>query len=121
MRRMINHGQIVSTDVAGGVVGATFVYNTSGTTYVKIDTAINYGSVRAYKKVHYANFDKINFNLNNLSTYLYAPNDDDIIPQNVPRDELRRHPRHKRGIGNVFGDLQGPINTWLVMVQRKSI
>ena len=49
MRRMVNHGDVSSTDVAGGIIGATYVTGgrSTVTTTVSIDTAIHYGSVRA--------------------------------------------------------------------------
>jgi hypothetical protein len=82
MRRMINHGEVISTDVAGGVVGATFVFKKVPDSqeplpkiYVKIDTLVNYGEVRAYRVSSYNNFDKINFNTTNLSAYLYGYED----------------------------------------------
>ena len=108
MRRMINHGRIVATDVAGGVVGATFIHDESGAqrTYVKIDTAINYGEVRAFRTASYSSFDKINFNISNLDNSLYGVNDDFIFPTGVSAYNLRMAPRHKRGIGGVFGRLQ---------------
>jgi len=108
MRRMINHGRIIATDVAGGVVGATFIHDENRTqrTYVKIDTAINYGEVRAFRTTSYNSFDKINFNISNINNYLYGVNDDFIFPTGVSAYDLRMAPRHKRGIGGVFGRLQ---------------
>lgn len=115
MRRMINHGQIVSTDVAGGVIGATFIRaNTGNNTYVKIDTAINYGDVRAYKRDYFANFDVINFNLASSSAYFYNYNDDFVIPTAVSGEDLKRWPRHKRGIGGVFGRLQRGVSQFMI-------
>lgn len=112
MRRMINHGRIISTDTAGGVVGATFVLGgeTSTTTYVKIDTAINYGEIRAYKAANYNNFDKINFNIDSLGSNLYDVNADFIFPSALNYNHMRTMPRHKRGIGGVFGRLQRGVN-----------
>ena len=107
MRRMINHGRVVSTDVAGGVVGATYAIGGSNypETYVNIDTAINYGEIRAYKKGSYTNFDTIDFNVTSIESYLYGVNDPFIFP-NIS-DELKRLlPQSKRGIGGVFGRLQ---------------
>lgn len=110
MRRMINHGTIISTDVAGGVVGATFVFNSLNDryTYVKIDTAINYGNVRAYRAARYNNFDKINFSITQIETNLYDPQDPFIFPTwaGMTLEHLRMFPRDKRGIGGVFGRLQ---------------
>lgn len=113
MRRMINHGEVISTDVAGGVVGATFVFKKVPDSqeplpkiYVKIDTLVNYGEVRAYRVSSYNNFDKINFNTTNLSAYLYGYEDNFLVRKDVDRDVIRRYPRAKRGIGGVFGRLQ---------------
>ncbi len=107
MRRMINHGRVVSTDVAGGIVGATYAIggNNYPETYVNIDTAINYGEIRAYKKGSYNNFDTTNFDVSSIGSYLYGVNDTFIFP-NIS-DELKRLlPQSKRGIGGVFGRLQ---------------
>ena len=120
MRRMINHGRIVSTDTAGGVVGATFIAGGgSGVyvdTYVNIDTAINYGEIRAYKAANYNDFDKINFNITSIGGYLYAVDDNFIFPSAIASnyEHMRLMPRHKRGIGGVFGRLQRGVNGIMV-------
>ncbi len=113
MRRMINHGEVISTDVAGGVVGATFVFKKVPDSserypkiYVKIDTLVNYGEVRSFRASNYANFDKITFNTTNLGSYLYGYEDNFLVRKDVDRDVIRRYPRAKRGIGGVIGRLQ---------------
>src|SRR5690606_39397687 len=52
MKRMINHGRVSSTDVAGGIVGATYT-GIRSTTVVFIDTAINYGFVRMIDNINF--------------------------------------------------------------------
>ncbi len=104
MKRMINHGNISSTDVAGGVVGATMAYTTSGNyIYVDINTAINYGSIRAIKTT---SFETVYTNKKAVESNFYAINDTWITPSTIQRDELRRRPAQKRGFGGVFGRLQ---------------
>lgn len=107
MRRMMNHGQVSSTDVAGGVVGATVVLVTE---YVKIDTAINYGTVRAFDLgTNDANF--LNVNIMDYETIrdgFYDVNDPFIFP-NV-RSDMRLYPENKRGFGGIFGRLQRAAN-----------
>lgn len=103
MKRMINHGNISSTDVAGGVVGATMAYTTNGNTiYVDINTAINYGSIRAVKT---SSFNTVYTNKKAVGSDFYNVNDSWITP-NIQRDALRRRPAQKRGFGGVFGRLQ---------------
>lgn len=106
MRRMINHGSAAASDVAGGIVGATYVIGgtDSPTTTVKIDTAINYGSVRAINNANYASVNKTNMSYNDISSYFYATNDTFIFPNTI--SDIRRYPESKRGIGGIFGRLQ---------------
>jgi len=106
MRRMLNHGEISSTDVAGGIAGATFVLTTE---YVKIDTAINYGRVRAFNRgtvgSGYSNY--LNVDINDYETIrdgFYAVDDEFIFP--VTRSDIRLFPEAKRGFGGIFGRLQ---------------
>ncbi|VEU83336.1 hypothetical protein [Acholeplasma hippikon] len=104
MSKMLNHGQISSTDVAGGVVGATVVVNSF---HVKIDTAINYGTVRAINNSSYGTFDKKNFNYDQIKNAFYDHNASFIIPT-IDRNQMwiTVVPDTKRGIGGVFGRLQ---------------
>ncbi|BCR36238.1 hypothetical protein [Mariniplasma anaerobium] len=103
MRRMLNHGEISSTDVAGGIAGATFVLDTE---YVQIDTAINYGRVRAFNRgtsnSNYNNVDVLDYET--IRDGFYAVNDEFIFP-NVLSD-IRLFPEDKRGFGGIFGRLQ---------------
>ncbi len=111
MRRMINHGQISSTDVAGGVVGATVVLTTA---YVKIDTAINYGSVRAFER----GSGNANFNAVDIMDYetirdgFYPVNSTFIFPDAI--SDMRIAPEDKRGIGGIFGRLQRAANQYMI-------
>ncbi len=118
MTRMLNHGVIVSTDVAGGIVGATYVLGSADTsnltiTYCNIDTAIHYGKVKAAKYSNYSNFtytvlkDITNSNyMNNSSdtSYIYKDENTFIFPsQSV---SLSLYPNARRGFGGIFGRLQ---------------
>lgn len=104
MRRMINHGEISSTDVAGGVVGATYV----GTTLqVNIDTAINYGSVRAFNNAFFNQIDR-SMPYQDIVLYFYDVNDPFIFPNTL--SDIRKFPESKRGIGGIFGRLQRGLN-----------
>lgn len=103
MRRMVSHGEVSSTDIAGGIVGATYAIG-PGTTVVNIDTAINYGSVRAVNNAYYSTIDKIYLSVENISNYYYDPNDPFIFP--VTNNDIRIYPESKRGIGGIFGRLQ---------------
>jgi hypothetical protein len=107
MRRMMNHGQISSTDVAGGVVGATVVIDTSQN--VKIDTAINYGTVRAFNRGTvgdgYANFNNVDImDYETIRDGFYAVTDEFIFP--ATHSDIRLFPEDKRGFGGIFGRLQ---------------
>jgi len=111
MRRMVNHGNVVSTDVAGGIVGATYT-GLRQTTVVNIDTAINYGLVRM-AKVSYFSTMANNTYLNFESMYLYDPNDIFIKQNNLSTLNPNEYPRAKRGIGGIFGRLQRVRNTYM--------
>lgn len=107
MRRMINHGQISATDVAGGVVGATAVLGSNE--YVQIDTAINYGRVRAFNRGtsgdNYANFHNIDImNYDTIRQNFFAVDSTFIFPET--RSCIRLFPENKRGFGGIFGRLQ---------------
>lgn len=104
MSKMLNHGQISATDVAGGVVGATVVIATFD---VNIDTAINYGTVRAVKSNLYNSLDKKDFNYSQIKSAFYDVNDSFIFPDlSINQAYLSIVPNDKRGIGGVFGRLQ---------------
>ncbi|MFA5560701.1 MAG: hypothetical protein WC964_02885, partial [Acholeplasmataceae bacterium] len=109
MRRMINHGKVSSTDVAGGIVGATFVYrsNQNTITVVHIDTAINYGSIRAFKTSNFSNIDEASLIYEDFEAYFYAVDDPFIFPNSLRNDNSASYfPEDKRGIGGIFGRLQ---------------
>ncbi|MFA5629822.1 MAG: hypothetical protein WC958_06250, partial [Dehalococcoidales bacterium] len=117
MRRMVNHGEVSSTDVAGGIVGATYVLGTANgtvTTRVYIDTAINYGSVRAVNNSDYALINKINISYDNIFGYFYPTDSSFIFPDTV--SDIRRFPEGKRGIGGIFGRLQRGRNGYMSAV-----
>jgi hypothetical protein len=103
MRRMLNHGEISSTDVAGGIAGATFVLDTE---YVKIDTAINYGRVRAFNRgSSYSNYNNVDIlDYETIRDGFYAVNDEFIFPDVL--SDIRLFPEDKRGFGGIFGRLQ---------------
>jgi len=102
MRRMLNHGTISSTDVAGGIVGATYVLG-NVTTVVHINTAINYGGI---KSVLNTNYSSINKHTPNVSSYYMADGNTFIFPSGYTVEM----PRAKRGFGGIFGRLQRGLN-----------
>ncbi len=111
MRRMVNHGEVSSSDVSGGIVGATFAYPITGsnTTIVNIDTAINYGKVRAVKisdevVEDYFDFERVNLDYEYIEDRFYLPDDKFIYPDTL--HDIRKFPEGKRGIGGIFGRLQ---------------
>ena len=111
MRRMVNHGQVSSSDVAGGVVGATVVIGQSQ--YVQIDTAINYGTVRAFDRGtsanNYANFNSVDvMDYETVRDHFYPVDSDFIFPDTY--SDIRLYPEDKRGIGGIFGRLQRGAN-----------
>lgn len=112
MYRMLNHGEIVSSDVAGGIVGATFVHTTSTNVTVYINTAINYGEVRAFKVNNYSQISKITIPDTmggNGKVNFYTYNDTWLVATpttSTDYDDLRKSPGRKRGFGGIFGRLQ---------------
>ncbi|WP_264229443.1 hypothetical protein [Acholeplasma laidlawii] len=110
MKKMLNHGQISSTDVAGGVVGATVVLATFS---VKIDTAINYGTVRMIRASQYTNFNQENMNYVELRNAFYDVNDAFLYPTTLNGNDATAFPEAKRGIGGVFGRLQRGVNMYM--------
>ncbi|MFA7435338.1 MAG: hypothetical protein WC006_03115 [Bacilli bacterium] len=122
MIRMLNHGNISSTDVAGGIVGATYAGITTTTT-VKINTAMNYGSIRMINldeelddlmtiEEEWTNFEIISKIINEGHTRsfedMFYPVDHTFITPNSPH--VREYPMGKRGIGGIFGRLQRTYN-----------
>ncbi|MDX9691385.1 MAG: hypothetical protein RBT45_02955, partial [Acholeplasmataceae bacterium] len=113
MRRMMNHGQVSSTDVAGGIAGATVVIATSF--YVKIDTAINYGTVRAFDRgtpSQYLNYEQIDImDYETIRDYFYPVDSTFIFPETY--SDMRLYPENKRGFGGIFGRLQRGSNLYM--------
>ena len=113
MRRMMNHGQVSSTDVAGGVVGATVVFATA---VVRIDTAINYGTVRAFDRgtqaSGYSKFLSVDImDYESIRDHFYPVNSTFIFPNTV--SDIRLYPEDKRGFGGIFGRLQRAANQYM--------
>ncbi len=127
LKRMLNHGQIGATDGAGGIIGSIFIYaNTDwqsvgrgvtavGVTMVNINTAINYGDVRAIKihsNILNNNYDYYNQIYNKTDgiitdiTDVFYDYDADFITPTNPRSDIRRLPEHKRGFGGIIGRIQ---------------
>lgn len=120
LTKMVNHGMVASTDVAGGVVGATYVLG-SATTYVNIDTAIHYGSVRALKRASYSTFSPLDVEPPNggiANTFYYALNDTSFI---TPTNTTQFNPLRKRGFGGIFGRLQRGLNGIMIATGFKNI
>lgn len=109
MNRMLNHGTVAASDVAGGIVGATYILGGSQTniaiTLVDIDTAVHYGKVKAAKVSAYSAFTYDNSTQYSNTTYYYPDNDAFIFPSNSGYN-LSLFPNYKRGFGGVFGRLQ---------------
>ncbi|MBI9009461.1 MAG: hypothetical protein JEZ05_05465 [Tenericutes bacterium] len=108
MQRMLNHGTISATDVAGGVVGATYVLGDSTTT-VNITTAINYGTIAAIDNSDVAaGIDKFEMSYSNISSnYMSESEFNDFV---FPSGYSREYPEGKRGFGGIFGRLQRGTN-----------
>ena len=102
MQNMLNHGTISSTDVAGGIVGATFALGNGVTTVVNITTAINYGLVKAISVSSFSSINKITISHSDISSYFLADGNSLIFPSNGDQYE----PGARRGFGGVFGRLQ---------------
>ncbi len=101
MQRMLNHGTISATDVAGGVVGATYVLG-SVTTVVNITTAINYGAVKSVANTNVSSINKYSMSYSNISSYYMADGNTFIFPSGYSKEA----PGTKRGFGGIFGRLQ---------------
>lgn len=106
MTRMLNHGKISSNDVAGGIIGATYIFGSSNqslpmpVTKVDIDTAVHYGQVEAFIQTQYANatFEGRNttslyYTSGNRTTFLFGSNTSISMGT-------------KPGYGGIFGRLQ---------------
>jgi hypothetical protein len=101
MQNMLNHGTISATDVAGGVVGATYVLGNI-TTDVNITTAINYGEIKAVSNSNVASINKYSLSYSDISSYFMADGNTFIFPTSYTRES----PGTKRGFGGIFGRLQ---------------
>ncbi|MDY0023855.1 MAG: lamin tail domain-containing protein [Candidatus Izemoplasmatales bacterium] len=108
MQRMLNHGVISATDVAGGIAGATYVLggSTSPVTTVNITTAINYGEIKSIDDADYGNIDMFALNSDEISLFYMLDGNDFIYPTHMTPES----PGAKRGFGGIFGRLQRGTN-----------
>ena len=126
MVRMLNHGVISSTDVAGGIIGSTYILggvNQSSTpiTTVEINTAVHYGKVRAIKTGYFNSsrvyvyennrYNSFNYNENenfeNGNRYYLLNEYDNFIHYRATSSSLiETFQQGRRGFGGVFGRLQ---------------
>ncbi|NLB84827.1 MAG: hypothetical protein GX794_01755 [Acholeplasmataceae bacterium] len=129
LKRMINHGLIGATDAAGGIIGSIFVFternwnmagrtsiadNAAGVTIVNINTAINYGDIKAVKNtttIMQAIYNLTDGDISVISGVFYDFDDDFITPLNSKltnklEDSVRLYPEYKRGFGGVIGRIQ---------------
>jgi len=104
MSNMLNHGTISSTDVAGGVVGATFVLGGADypKTIVYITTAVNYGDIKSIAAGSLSSALDNNLVIGELAAIYMADGNPFIFPSGYTREG----PRGKRGFGGIFGRLQ---------------
>ncbi|MCK7488229.1 MAG: hypothetical protein MZU97_24145 [Bacillus subtilis] len=109
MVRMMNHGTISATDVAGGIVGATYVTGDGVTTIVNINTAINYGKIKAVINTKVMqDADSINpyaLDPSSISEAFY-PDESSFIFGSLSETWRRLTPSNRRGFGGIFGRLQ---------------
>ncbi|MCU0105578.1 hypothetical protein N7603_07890 [Acholeplasma vituli] len=122
LTKMVNHGLIASTDVAGGVIGATFILGAANglTTTVNIDTAIHYGKVRALKKAAYSNFtiEKADPTIGDAANFFYPINDTVWV---TPSGTTAIAQNRKRGFGGIFGRLQRGFSGTMLATSFKNI
>jgi hypothetical protein len=111
---MLNHGVVAATDVAGGIVGATYILGgtsqqAQAVTYVNINTAVHYGKVKAIRTAKYSDATY------SAMEYIYTDNIDDTVILYPDNDttfifqgsyNLSIYPNRKRGFGGIFGRLQ---------------
>ncbi|MGD9761577.1 MAG: lamin tail domain-containing protein [Candidatus Izemoplasmatales bacterium] len=104
MKNMLNHGTISSTDVAGGVVGATYVLGgaDSPVTVVNITTAVNYGNIKSILTTSLSLIEPYELTMDEVSAIYMADGNTFIFPTGYTREG----PRSKRGFGGIFGRLQ---------------
>ena len=127
MVRMLNHGVVSSTDVAGGIVGSTYILGgtsqaTTPVTTVEINTAVHYGQIKAIKigaynnsRVFVVNMSTYNAftyneneNFNNSSRYYQTNEYADYIYYrgNTTNNYIETYQQARRGFGGIFGRLQ---------------
>ena len=80
MVRMLNHGTISSTDVAGGIVGSTYILGgqsqaSTPVTTVEINTAVHYGKIKAIKTGSYSSNHAYQFNDTYFNDFTYTANE----------------------------------------------
>jgi hypothetical protein len=118
MRRMLNHGTVSGTDVAGGIVGATYVVGASAVdanpTVVNINTAINYGAIEPISTDSYASIDgyllQYGTAVGDYAYYFLTGATRTAYLWPTAADIIRREPGQKPGFGGVFGRLQRGTN-----------
>jgi hypothetical protein len=103
MKNMLNHGIISSTDVAGGVVGATYVLGSS-TTIVNITTAVHYGTIEVISNSSYNSISSYNLSSSIISSYYQTLSERETFL--YPTGFSREFPMGKAGFGGIFGRLQ---------------
>lgn len=124
MRRMLNHGAISGTDVAGGIIGATYVIGGSSsgtvTTFINIHTAINYGDVDAIPVSSYTNVNLYSMSYANISAQFMtgATRTSYLFP--VEAVLMRKEPANKPGFGGIIGRLQRGSNGEMEPVDSES-
>ncbi|MFA6647955.1 MAG: lamin tail domain-containing protein, partial [Candidatus Izemoplasmatales bacterium] len=103
MKNMLNHGIISSTDVAGGVVGATYVLG-EDTTVVNITTAVNYGVIQVVDNNDYFSIDGELLTSSYISSYYITGTEREafLFPLQFSREYIMSKP----GFGGIFGRLQ---------------
>lgn len=112
MRRMLNHGTIWSTDVAGGIIGATYVLggDSDPVTLVDINTAINYGDIEPVNTNKYVDLDDYTLNIELVASCLMDDSTRALYLTPVKRTgdvfSIREYPEDKRGYGGIIGRLQ---------------
>lgn len=113
MNRMINHGVVSSCDVAGGVIGATYILGTPDNqnnlniTLVDINTAVHYGKVKAAKYGRYGTFNYDNMDDYTSNNLYYSDGDTTFIFKKANNvSNLAMNQDQKRGFGGIFGRLQ---------------
>lgn len=105
MQRMLNHGTISATDVAGGVVGATYATGNI-TTVVNITTAVNYGDIKSIDRADYNSISGFDLSDSEVSSYYMGDGNNFIFPSGYSEE----FPLSKRGFGGIFGRLQRGLN-----------